>query len=80
MVLPQPPGCPWCHGLTWHFVATSRAPGDVALMAWARRGLTVAVKCNGTDGADDAAIDNERRLYELLLTNPQAFSALPGRS
>jgi hypothetical protein len=44
--------------------------GDVALMAWARRGLTVAVKCNGTDSVDGAAIDNERRLYELLKDNP----------
>jgi hypothetical protein len=44
--------------------------GDVALMAWARRGLTVAVKCNGTTCANGDAIDNERRLYELLLSNP----------
>jgi hypothetical protein len=44
--------------------------GDVALMAWARRGLTVAVKCNGTTCADGDAIDNERRLYELLKDNP----------
>jgi serine/threonine protein kinase len=44
--------------------------GDVALMDWSARGLTVAVKCNGTDCVDGAAIDNERRLYELLLTNP----------
>ncbi len=44
--------------------------GDVALMAWASRGLSVAVKCNGVSCKDGAAIDNERRLYELLLTNP----------
>ncbi len=44
--------------------------GDVSLMDWSARGLTVAVKCNGTDCIDGAAIDNERRLYELLLTNP----------
>jgi len=44
--------------------------GDVALMEWSARGLTVAVKCNGTDCADRAAIDNERRLYELLKDNP----------
>ncbi len=48
----------------------SGAFGDVALMDWSARGLTVAVKCNGTNSADDTAIDNERRLYELLLTNP----------
>jgi hypothetical protein len=39
-------------------------------MEWSVRGLTVAVKCNGTDCADTAAIDNERRLYELLKDNP----------
>ena len=43
--------------------------GDVALMDWSARGLTVAVKCNGTDCVDGAAIDNERRLYELLKDN-----------
>jgi hypothetical protein len=48
----------------------SGAFGDVALMDWSARGLTVAVKCNGTDCANGAAIDNERRLYEKLLTNP----------
>ncbi len=48
----------------------SGAFGEVALMDWSARGLTVAVKCNGTDCVDGAAIDNERRLYELLLTNP----------
>jgi len=44
--------------------------GDVALMEWSARGLTVAVKCNGTDCADRAAINNERSLYELLKDNP----------
>jgi hypothetical protein len=39
-------------------------------MDWSARGLAVAVKCNGTDSADATAIDNERRLYERLLTNP----------
>ena len=47
----------------------SGAFGDVALMDWSARGLTVAVKCNGTDCVDGAAIDNERRLYELLSAN-----------
>ncbi len=44
--------------------------GDVALMDWSARGLTVAVKCNGTDCVDGAEIENERRLYELLKDNP----------
>jgi hypothetical protein len=48
----------------------SGAFGDVALMDWSARGLTVAVKCNGTDCVDGAAIENEWRLYELLLSNP----------
>jgi hypothetical protein len=47
----------------------SGAFGDVALMDWSACGLTVAVKCNGTDCVDGAAIDNERRLYELLSAN-----------
>ncbi len=37
-------------------------------MIW--RGVAVAVKLNGTNSTDTAAIDNERRLYELLLANP----------
>jgi hypothetical protein len=50
----------------------SGAFGDVALMdcQWSARGLTVAVKCNGTTCKDGAAIDNERRRYEWLLINP----------
>ncbi len=48
----------------------SGAFGDVALMEWRPRGLEVAVKCNGTDCVDAAAIDNERRLYEKLLSSP----------
>jgi hypothetical protein len=48
----------------------SGAFGDVALMDWSAHGLTVAVKCNGTDSVDGATIDNERRLYELLLSHP----------
>ncbi len=62
----------------WTALALLRSLGsgafrDVALMGWSARGLTVAVKCNkcnGTDCVDGAAIDNERRLYELLLYNP----------
>jgi hypothetical protein len=49
---------------------SSDAFGDVALMDWSAGGLTVAVKCNGTDCVDGPAIDNERRLYELLKDNP----------
>jgi serine/threonine protein kinase len=44
--------------------------GDVAFMDWSAHGLTVAVKCNGTECANSAAIENERRLYELLLRHP----------
>jgi hypothetical protein len=63
------PLVPWNH-LAFRRKLGSGAFGDVALMDWSARGLTVAVKCNGTDCVDEAAIDNERRLYELLLTNP----------
>jgi hypothetical protein len=48
--------------------------GDVALMDWSARGLTLAVKCNGTDCVDGDAIDNERRLHELLKTTPTTTS------
>ncbi len=44
--------------------------GDVDLAEYMERGLTVAVKCNGTNCADAAAIDNERRLYDKLLLHP----------
>ena len=44
--------------------------GDVDLAEYLERGLTVAVKCNGTACADAAAIDNERRLYDKLLLHP----------
>ncbi len=44
--------------------------GDVDLVEYVERGLTVAVKCNGTNCADTAAIDNERRLYDKLLLHP----------
>jgi hypothetical protein len=44
--------------------------GDVDLAEYVERGLTVAVKCNGTNCADAAAIDNERRLYDKLLLHP----------
>ena len=44
--------------------------GDVDLAEYLERGLTVAVKCNGTTCADAAAIDNERRLYDKLLLHP----------
>ena len=44
--------------------------GDVDLMQDVERGLTVAVKCNGTNCADAAAIGNERRLYDKLLLHP----------
>jgi hypothetical protein len=39
-------------------------------MEYVDRGLSVAVKRNGTNCADAAAIDNERRLYDLLLLRP----------
>ncbi len=39
-------------------------------MTWSTHGLKVAVKCNGTNCADGATIDNERRLFELLLSHP----------
>jgi serine/threonine protein kinase len=39
-------------------------------MEWLAKGIMVAVKRNGTNCVDAAAIDNERRLYELLLLNP----------
>ncbi len=44
--------------------------GDVVLMEWAARGLMVAVKFNGTDVTDSAAVDAERHLYETLALNP----------
>ncbi len=44
--------------------------GDVDLAEYVERGLMVAVKCNGTNCADAAAIDNERRLYDKLLLHP----------
>jgi serine/threonine protein kinase len=44
--------------------------GDVDLMDYVERGLTVAVKCNGTTCADAAAIANEQGLYEKLLLHP----------
>jgi hypothetical protein len=44
--------------------------GDVDLAEYVERGLTVAVKCNGTTCVDEAAIDNERRLYDKLLLHP----------
>jgi hypothetical protein len=44
--------------------------GDVDLVEYVERGLTVAVKCNGTNCADAAAIDNERHLDDKLLLHP----------
>ncbi len=44
--------------------------GDVDLAEYVERGLMVAVKCNGTNCKDTAAIDNERRLYDKLLLHP----------
>jgi serine/threonine protein kinase len=41
-------------------------------MEWAAAGVMVAVKRNGTECVDEAAIDNERRLYELLKDRPHA--------
>ncbi len=38
-------------------------------MEWLARGITVAVKRNGTDCVDTAAIDNERSLCEKLMVN-----------
>ncbi len=44
--------------------------GTVTLMSWAARGGTmVAVKCNGKACTDEAAIENERALYSLLLVS-----------
>jgi serine/threonine protein kinase len=60
---------PW-NALAHQRILGSGTFGDVALMDWSTRWLTVAVKCNGTDGADDAAVDNERRLFELLKDIP----------
>ena len=39
-------------------------------MEWLAKGITVAVKRNGTECVDTAAIDNERSLYEKLMANP----------
>jgi serine/threonine protein kinase len=39
-------------------------------MDWSARGVAVAVKCNGTECMDGAAIENERRQYEKLLSSP----------
>jgi hypothetical protein len=44
--------------------------GDVSMMDWAARGLTVAVKCNGINQDDADSIRNESRLYDKLLTSP----------
>ncbi len=69
----MPPGrlplVPWA-ALAFRRHLGEGAFGDVGLMAWSARGLTVAVKCNGTICVNTAAIDNERRLYELLKDNP----------
>ena len=48
----------------------SGAFGELEFMEWLAKGIMVAVKRNGTNCVDAAAIDNERRLYELLLLNP----------
>jgi hypothetical protein len=69
MPTPRLPLVPWS-GLTHLRYVGKGAFGDVAMMEWSARGLTVAVKCNGVDCVNSAAIDNERELYELLLTNP----------
>jgi hypothetical protein len=42
-------------------------------MYWITSGLSVAVKCNGTDCYDPKAINNERRLYNELLTRPHEY-------
>jgi hypothetical protein len=44
--------------------------GELEFMEWAAKGIMVAVKRNGTACADTAAIENERRLYELLKDHP----------
>ena len=48
----------------------SGAFGELEFMEWLAKGIMVAVKRNGTNCVDAAAIDNERRLYEQLLLNP----------
>ena len=48
----------------------SGAFGDLEFMEWLAKGITVAVKRNGTECVDTAAIDNERSLYEKLKDNP----------
>ena len=48
----------------------SGAFGDLEFMEWLAKGITVAVKRNGTECVDTAAIDNERSLYEKLMANP----------
>ncbi len=42
----------------------SGAFGELEFMEWLAKGIMVAVKRNGTECVDTAAIDNERRLYE----------------
>ena len=44
--------------------------GDVSLAWWEGGQTEVAVKANGVDCADAAAIDNERQLLEVLLLKP----------
>jgi hypothetical protein len=44
--------------------------GDVTLAWWEGGHTEVAVKANGVDCANAAAIDNERRLFEVLLLKP----------
>jgi serine/threonine protein kinase len=66
---PRLPLVPWADLVFVRHLGAG-AFGDVALMTWPHRGLTVAVKCNGLDTANGAAIDNEQRLNELLKDNP----------
>ncbi len=51
-------------------VGPSGAFGELEFMEWLAKGITVAVKRNGTECVDTAAIDNERSLYEKLKDNP----------
>jgi hypothetical protein len=44
-----------------------RSSGELDFMIWIPKGVTVAVKRNGTTSADTAAIDNDRRLFGRLL-------------